>query len=162
MLTVCNNGRVAVTIEVEILAFPREGGRSSDPAKIFLWIWYCVQYIGQHRVTRDPQKWPISPQKVIFSPKKLSFFLHYLTISCKWTFIPKYVDLRTFVLKISRVTFTHFAHRFDCSGQAWSQGSQNWFKYFRDRGIPTLKGGECSPTLRVICPLSRSLEEESG
>ena len=26
MLTVCNNGRVAVTIEVEILAFPREGG----------------------------------------------------------------------------------------------------------------------------------------
>ena len=35
MLTVCNNGRVAVTIEVEILAFPREGGRSSDPAKIF-------------------------------------------------------------------------------------------------------------------------------
>ena len=38
MLTVCNNGRVAVTIEVEILAFPREGGRSSDPAKIFLWI----------------------------------------------------------------------------------------------------------------------------
>ena len=71
MLTVCNNGRVAVTIEVEILAFPREGGRSSDPAKIFLWIWYCVQYIGQHRVTRDPQKWPISPQKVIFFPQKI-------------------------------------------------------------------------------------------
>ena len=69
------------------------------------------------------------------------------TIFLKLIFIPKYIDLRTFVVKISRVTFTYFAHRFDCSGQVWSQGSQNWFKYFRDWGIPTLKNGEMPPLL---------------
>ena len=75
------------------------------------------------------------------------FFCGFDTISLKLIFIPKYIDLRTFVVKISRVTFTYFAHRFDCSGQVWSQGSQNWFKYFRDWGIPTLKNGEMPPLL---------------
>ena len=71
----------------------------------------------------------------------------HLALCLKLNFIPKYIDLRTFVVKISRVTFTYFAHRFDCSGQVWSQGSQNWFKYFRDWGIPTLKNGEMPPLL---------------
>ena len=78
VLTVCNNERVAVTIEVKILAFTRDGG------------------------------------VVLTTPR---FFCGFDTISLKLIFIPKYIDLRTFVVKISRVTFTYFAHRFDCSGQ---------------------------------------------
>ena len=35
MLTVCNKGRVAVTIEVKILAFPKREEGGSEHAKIF-------------------------------------------------------------------------------------------------------------------------------
>ena len=75
------------------------GGGGSDHAKIFLWIWYCV-----HRptwVTMDTRKWPISPP-ISYTFPQLSLILNKLTISPKWIFILKYIDLRTFVVKISR------------------------------------------------------------
>ena len=78
----------------------RGEGCGSDHAKIFLWIWYCV-----HRptwVTMDTRKWPISPPISYTFPQKLSLILNKLTISPKWIFILKYIDLRTFVVKISR------------------------------------------------------------
>ena len=70
---------------VKILAFLGRG-----PCRDFLWIWYCEQ--KWPKVTNIALKSDIFPSKIIIYSQLVPIF-------------PKYVNLRTFVVKISRVEY---------------------------------------------------------